>query len=50
MATVADKATYTYADLNRLPDGNYEIIDGERREMTPTGFEHGRFEGGFMSS
>lgn len=44
MTTATDKIIYTYTDLSRLPDGNYEIIDGERRDMTPTGFEHGRLE------
>ncbi|MBI4688986.1 MAG: Uma2 family endonuclease [Nitrospirae bacterium] len=47
MKTVVDKH-FTYDDINRLPEGNYEIIDGERRDMTPTGFEHGHFEGKFF--
>lgn len=46
MATVTDKIYFTYEDINRLPDGNYEIIDGKRREITPSGFEHGSLEGG----
>lgn len=45
MNTVADTTYYAYGDIGRLPDGSYEIIDGERREMTLTGFEHGRLEG-----
>lgn len=44
MKSVIDRQVFTYEDLKHLPEGNYEIIDGERREMTPTGFEHGRFE------
>ncbi len=44
MTTAADKTYYAYGDIGRLPDGSYEIIDGERRDMTPTGFEHGRLE------
>ncbi len=38
------KNLFTYDDVNRLPDDLYEIIDGERRDMTPTGFEHGGIE------
>jgi len=34
----------TYKDIKNLPEGNYEIIDGEIVEMTPTGFEHGDYE------
>lgn len=48
MKTLINKQVFTYEDINRLPDGNYEIIDGERRDMTPTGFEHGHFEGKFF--
>ena len=44
MKTLAEKQIFTYDDINRLPEGNYEIIDGERHDMTPTGFEHGEFE------
>lgn len=44
MTTVLEKKIYAYEDLNSLPEGNYEIIDGERRDMTPTGFEHGDLE------
>ncbi len=39
----------TYKDIKNLPEGNYEIIDGEIVEMTPTGFEHGYFEGKIFS-
>ena len=35
---------YTFDDLNSLPDGNYEIINGKRVDMSPTGFIHGKFE------
>ncbi|MBI5192319.1 MAG: Uma2 family endonuclease [Nitrospirae bacterium] len=41
---IIEKETFEYEDINFLPDGNYEIINGERREMAPTGFEHGDFE------
>lgn len=44
MRSVIERQVFTYEDLKNLPEGNYEIIDGERRDMTPTGFEHGRFE------
>jgi Uma2 family endonuclease len=44
MKTLAEKQIFTYDDITRLPEGNYEIIDGERHDMTPTGFEHGKFE------
>ena len=44
MRTLIDKQVFTYDDLTHLPEGNYEIIDGERRDMTPTGFEHGDIE------
>jgi len=35
---------YTFDDLNSLPDGNYEIINGKRVDMSPTGFIHGKLE------
>ncbi|MGD0281175.1 MAG: Uma2 family endonuclease [Dissulfurispiraceae bacterium] len=44
MTTLLEKKIFTYDDINSLPEGNYEIIDGERRDMTPTGFGHGYFE------
>lgn len=47
MTTLLGKKIFTYEDINFLPEGNYEIIDGERRDMTPTGFRHGKFEGIF---
>jgi hypothetical protein len=50
MATaLSEKKIYTYEDINSLPEGNYEIIDGVRYDMSPTMFEHGKFEGIFMS-
>jgi Uma2 family endonuclease len=49
MNTATAKQIYTYQDIDHLPDGNYEIIDGERHDMTPTGFGHGRLEGIFFS-
>jgi Uma2 family endonuclease len=47
MTTLLEKKIFTYEDINSLPEGNYEIIDGERQDMTPTGFRHGKFEGLF---
>lgn len=44
MNTATVRQIYTYQDIDRLPAGTYEIIDGERRDMTPTGFEHGDLE------
>ncbi|GAB4415821.1 MAG: Uma2 family endonuclease [Thermodesulfovibrionales bacterium] len=45
--TLAEKKVYTYEDINSLPEGNYEIIDGERKDTAPTMFEHGEFESAF---
>lgn len=45
MSTAVKKQVYTYDDIYRLPEGGYEIIDGERRDITPAGFEHGNIEG-----
>lgn len=47
MKTLAGKHIFTYDDIHHLPEGNYEIINGERCDMTPTDFEHGSFEGKF---
>lgn len=44
MNTATAKQVYTYQDINHLPDGSYELIDGARHDMTPTGFEHGDLE------
>ncbi len=44
MTTLLEKKIFTYEDINSLPEGNYEIIDGERRDMIPTGFYHGDLE------
>ena len=44
MKVLLEKKVYTYDDINSLPDGNYEIIDGEMILMTPAGFRHGKFE------
>lgn len=41
------KRTFTFEDLYLLPEGSYEIIDGERTDMVPTGFMHGEYEGIF---
>ncbi|MBI5187776.1 MAG: Uma2 family endonuclease [Nitrospirae bacterium] len=43
---VLEKMPFIYDDLDHLPEGNYEIIDGERRDMSPTGFIHGLIESG----
>lgn len=51
MTTLLEKKIWTYEDINSLPEGNYEIIDGERVDMTPTQFYHGEYElsiGGFL--
>lgn len=34
----------TYENINSLPEGNYEIIDGAIVPVTPSGFRHGKFE------
>jgi Uma2 family endonuclease len=44
---LSEKKIYTYEDINSLPEGNYEIIDGVRYDMSPTMFEHGDLEGAF---
>ncbi|GEM_PF-5332869 len=44
------KKKLTYHDLqNGLPEGHYEIIDGEVKEVVPTGFLHGKWEGEIYS-
>ena len=47
MKTLAKKQIFTYDDIECLPEGNYEIMDGERYDMTPASFEHGDLEGKF---
>ena len=47
MKTLAEKQIFTYDDIGCLPEGNYEIKDGERYDMAPTSFEHGDIEGKF---
>lgn len=44
MTTLLEKKIFTYEDINSLPEGWYEIIDGQRVDMTPTGFYHGDLE------
>ncbi len=39
------KEKISYRELEKLPEGNYEVIDGEVVELAPTGFEHGEYEG-----
>jgi len=43
MATIQE-TLFSYKDINNLPGGSYEIIKGERIDMTPTGFIHGEWE------
>jgi Uma2 family endonuclease len=47
-ASLKQGRIFTYEDIGHLPEGLYEIIDGERRDMTPTGFRHGKFESIFV--
>lgn len=42
--TLTNKKIFIYNDLDFLPEGNHEIIDGEKIDMTPAGFKHGKFE------
>ncbi|MEP9410450.1 MAG: Uma2 family endonuclease [Candidatus Brocadia sp.] len=44
MKVLLEKKVYTYDDINSLPEGNYEIIDGEMVSVMPAGFRHGEFE------
>lgn len=44
MKALLDKKVFTYNDVNSLPNGNYEVIDGEMVAMTPSGFRHGKLE------
>ena len=44
MTPTAEKKVLHYEDVHALPEGHYEIIEGKRVEMTPTGFTHGKFE------
>jgi Uma2 family endonuclease len=44
VTAILEKNIFTFEDINSIPEGNYEIIDGERRDITPTGFEHGNLE------
>ncbi len=39
------KERLTYKDIENLPEGIYDVIDGEIKELAPTGFEHGEYEG-----
>lgn len=46
MSTIA--RFITEEELLRMPDGSrYELIEGELRPMSPTGYEHGRSTGNF---
>ncbi len=48
MPAVAEKEkkeVFTYEDINNLPEGHYEVIDGRIKNLAPTGFEHGNLEG-----
>jgi len=44
MIASKESKTYTYEDINNLPEGLYEIVDGRIVELSPTGFEHGSIE------
>ncbi len=44
MNDLLEKAILTYEDMHSLPEGDYEIIDGEIVPMTPSGFRHGEYE------
>jgi Uma2 family endonuclease len=35
---------FEYENISSFPSGNYEIINGEKKEMSPTGFLHGLIE------
>lgn len=41
MKVVLDKKIYAYSDINSLPDGNYEIVDGMMVHTMPAEFRHG---------
>ncbi|MGQ9738622.1 MAG: hypothetical protein ACUVR7_10895 [Armatimonadota bacterium] len=48
MAVVVPKKSYTIDDLWELSHRTgkrYELVRGELRELTPTGWEHGRIMG-----
>ncbi|MBP9889289.1 MAG: Uma2 family endonuclease [Leptospiraceae bacterium] len=47
MTLLAEKSEHLleYDDLKVLPSGHYEIIDGVKLDMSPTGFLHGLIEG-----
>ncbi len=49
MTALLEKRTYTYEDIKTLPEGWYEIVNGEKVDMTPTGFRYGRLEGIFAA-
>ena len=44
MTAVLEKKLFTYDDITSLPEGQYEIIDGVRKDMTPTGGMHSKLE------
>lgn len=44
MNDLLEKTILTYENIHSLPEGNYEVIDGEIVPMTPAGFKHGKFE------
>lgn len=44
MKVLLEKKVYTYDEIDSLPQGNFEIIDGEMVSVTPAGFRHGKFE------
>jgi Uma2 family endonuclease len=44
MSVVLEKKLFTYDEVAALPEGQYEIIDGVRKDMTPTGGVHSMLE------
>lgn len=46
MTLLAEKKpdVFEYEDVLSLPEGNYEILDGVKFDMSPTGFMHGLIE------
>ncbi|HNO21380.1 MAG TPA: Uma2 family endonuclease [Leptospiraceae bacterium] len=47
MTLLAEKKpdVFQYEDILSLPEGHYEIVDGVKQSMSPTGFMHGLIEG-----
>jgi Uma2 family endonuclease len=41
MSCTAAEKLYTYDEIENLSEGLYEIIDGRKVDVSPTGFKHG---------